>query len=189
MTSHQLILQLSAAVSEMIQKTELDYLVLSDRELASSPTPGSWSILQCFEHMNRYNRFYNAEIKKKMAAGKSSLDHKVRTTWIGDKSIAAMHPDNRKKQKTLRHLNPHPNLDRRAIEEFIQHQHELLSLLSGAKNMDLNTIRVSVEFFRLLKMNLAEAFQFVVLHQQRHFLQLARTSEQIRKPAEVFLKV
>jgi uncharacterized damage-inducible protein DinB len=189
MTSNQLISELSAAVSEMIQDAGSNYLTLSDRELASSPAPGSWSILQCFEHLNRYNRFYNSEIKKKMTAGKASADHEVRTTWIGKKSIAAMHPDNQKKQKTLRHLNPHPDLDRRTIEEFIRHQHELLNLLSSAKTIDVNTVRISVEFFQLLKMNLAEAFQFVVLHQQRHFLQLARIRKQLRKPDEVFLKV
>lgn len=189
MTKHQLLRELHGTVSEMIREAEENYLVLSDRELAFRVNPESWSILQCFEHLNIYNRFYNPEIKKKMILGKASADHEIRETWIGKKSIAAMHPGNKKKQKTLRHLNPAAELDRRGIEEFILHQRELLNLLEAANSKELNTVRISIEFFRMLKMNLADAFRFVIFHQERHFLQLARIRESMPKTAEVFLKI
>ena len=75
------------------------------------------------------------------------------------------------------------------IDEFISHQRELLRLFEVAATKDLNAIRIPVEFFKLLKMNLADTFQFVVTHQQRHFLQLARIREQLPKTGEVYLKV
>lgn len=188
MTKHQLLRELSATVSEMI-KDAGQYLLLSDQELAFRPDPASWTILQCFEHLNLYNRFYNREIKKKIASGKASADHEIHATWIGKKSIAAMHPNNQKKQKTLRHLNPVSDLDRRVIEEFILHQRDLLNLLAGASSKNLNAIGISVEFFRLLKMNLADAFRFIVLHQERHFLQLGKIRERLPKTGGVFLVV
>lgn len=189
MTSLQLLRSLSATVSEMIRDTEEKYQTLSDNELAFRADPASWSILQCYEHLNNYNRYYNSAIKNGLASGEVSEEHEIKHTWIGKKFIASMHPDNRKKQKTLRHLNPRPNLQRTVIDEFIRHQRELLGLFEVAATKDLNAIRIPVEFFKLLKMNLADTFQFVVTHQQRHFLQLARIREQLPKTGEVYLKV
>lgn len=189
MTSHQLLRELTGTVSEMIENVQENFLPLSDRQLGFKPDPSSWSILQCFEHLNRYNRFYNAEIKKRIDSGES-VDQELRSTWIGKKSVAAMHPDNRKKQRTLRHLNPQQiNPDRSVVDEFLGHQKELLDLLDRAKASNLNNVKIPVEFFRLLKMNLGDALQFLIVHQQRHFLQMSRIRERMAQLAEGYLRV
>ncbi len=176
MTSTALLDNLTKDVTEMITRTKDQFIHLDDTTLSTSPGPGSWNMLQCFEHLNRYNRYYNALIEKKLATAPAAMAGEyVRSTWIGRKSLEAMHPGNRKKQKTLKHMNTGDlTAQRSAITEFLTHQEQLLNLLSSARAKSLNKVRIPIEFFRLLSMNLADAFQFVIAHQQRHFLQLDR---------------
>jgi uncharacterized damage-inducible protein DinB len=180
MTSTELLNTLRNDVSDLISETERDYIHLPDHILKRKPAPTAWSILECFEHLNRYNRFYNAEIERRLAPSETTLDHQVSSTWLGKKSIQSMHPSNTKKQKTLKHMNPLQSaLERTVIEEFLSHQRAFLKILDRASGSDLNKVRIPIEFFRLLKLNLGDALQFVVAHEQRHFIQIARTLKEI----------
>ena len=181
MNSIDLLNGLKKDVAAIIRQTET-YLHLPDDVLNARPSAESWSILECFEHLNRYNRFYNAAIDARLRLEKNEISQNVKSTWLGRKSIESMHPSNLKKQKTLKHLNPvSSSLLRGVIGEFVEHQKQLLRLLEVAKRSDLNRIKIPIEFFRLLKMTLGEAFQFVIVHEQRHFLQLERISKVVVK--------
>ena len=73
-------------------------------------------------------------------------------------------------------MNPaNSALEAVVITEFLGHQQELLRMLVVAERCNINTARVPVEFFKLLRLTLGETFQFVIHHQERHFLQLNRT--------------
>ena len=63
---------------------------------------------------------------------------------------------------------------------FDRHQARLLELLVLARLADLNRKAVPVEFFRLLKLRLAEALKFVVVRQQRHEPQARRVQAGLR---------
>lgn len=79
-----------------------------------------------------------------------------------------MRPGSRKKHTTLRHMNPGDSrLGREVLTEFLAHQAELLALLARAHHADLNREAVPVDFFKLLKLRLGEALEFVVVHRQR----------------------
>lgn len=182
MNSIELLNGLKKDVAAIIRQTETSYLHLPDEVLNARPSAESWSILECFEHLNRYNRFYNVAIDGRLRLEKSEVSQDVKSTWLGRKSIQSMHPSNVKKQKTLKHLNPvSSKLKRETIVEFLEHQKQLLRLLEVAKRSDLNRIKIPIEFFRLLKMTLGEAFQFIIVHEQRHFLQLKRIVQVVGK--------
>jgi len=160
----------------------------ADVTLNWKSSPDQWSILECIEHLNLYNRFYNVEI----ASVINSATHGEptnRSSWLGRKFIAMMHPDNRKKQKTMKHLNPiHSNLNVAAIHEFISHQNLLLNMIAtcGSKSIEKESVRV--EFFKLLRMPLLDAIEFVVVHEQRHILQVKGILQK-RLNQEAVLKV
>lgn len=81
-------------------------------------------------------------------------------------------------------MNPNnSNLGRATVEEFLQHQAELLHLLQCAGKANLHKKAVPVEFFKLLKMQIGEALEFVVLHEERHVQQALRVKAQIAKQA------
>ncbi|OUJ73459.1 DinB family protein [Hymenobacter crusticola] len=174
------LVQLQAAVRRLQAAVETELASLDDFALNFKPTSEQWSVLECLEHLNRYSRYYNPALGKAVqqvaSATQSTL---VRYSWLGRKSITMMQPGNGKQYKTVKHMNPAGSaLSREVLAEFLAHQTQLLVLLTDAQKTDLNKKAVPVEFFRLLKLGVGEALEFVVRHQERHVQQALRTKQQ-----------
>jgi hypothetical protein len=179
MTRNTLLSQLSSDVEQFIEITSRQFILFDEFVLNKKPNSTSWSLLECFEHLNRYNRYYNPLLLRAIENAPSvSSDAEVKSTWLGRKFIRMMEPGNLKKQKTLLRMDPSNSiLTVAVIHEFLRHQNELATVLKLANGKDINRGSVAVEFFKILKLSPAEALQFVIVHQQRHFLQLERTLE------------
>ena len=166
---------LQTATQQLRATAQAEFESLDLTLLNQQPAPGSWSILECLEHLNRYSRYYNPQIAKALAQHGAPTAQSVGYSWLGRKSVDMMRPDNRKKHTTLKHMNPSGSrLGREVLTAFLAHQIELLDLLERAHAADLNRKAVPVEFFKLLKLRLGEALEFVVVHQQRHLQQALR---------------
>jgi hypothetical protein len=152
---------------------QIDVLAgLSTAQLNWKEDPGKWSILECVEHLNRYNSYYIQEIENNFTSSKQSVDAELISTWIGQKSIAMMQPKNRKKQKTFKKMNPaNSALNSEIFQKLFLDQQRIKNLLQGILNVDANAKVVRVEFFKLLKMTIAEGLEFLIVHQQRHMIQ------------------
>ncbi|GAA4037440.1 DinB family protein [Hymenobacter glaciei] len=171
---HTAVTGLRATVQE--QFAPLGLALLNQR-----PSPSSWSMLECLEHLNRYSRYYNPALGKAIANSQPARPAEVAYSWLGRKSVNLMRPDNATKQTTLKRMNPlGSHLGWKTLAEFDQHQSGLLELLALAQTADLNRKAVPVEFFRLLKLRLGEALEFVVVHQQRHVQQAQRVQHGLR---------
>lgn len=173
MNSKELIDTLTEDVTEIIRITNDSFLPLDDAQLNWKENLEQWGILECLEHLNRYNQYYLGEITRVIAlASQFAGTVEVRSSWIGKKSIRMMHPDNVKKQKTFARMNPvNSSLTRDVLQKFLDEQKELLNLLSRARNINLNKGKVPVEFFRLFSLSIGDALQFVIVHEQRHIKQ------------------
>jgi len=159
---------------------ELEFYQLSDNVLTFKPDATQWSILECFEHLNRYASYYLPviEIAIEKAGRKSTDQLDIDYTWIGKYSIKSMHPSNVKRQKTFQHMDPAKSqLKRNVLDKFLANQTHLLQLLDKARFVDINKKRVPLEFFRLIKMNIGEAIEFVIVHEQRHLQQAKHVLE------------
>ena len=170
MVTQNLIAGLQEDVQKIIETVETELLSLERSELNQKPGPGKWSVLECFEHLNRYNRFYNPELER-------ALERKGKATafqpgWLGNYFVRTVSPENTKPIKTLGRLNPAGSqLSIKILEEFLAHQYHLLELLTRAKSANLNQRAVRVEVFRLLRMKTGDAFRFLIAHQRRHLQQ------------------
>jgi hypothetical protein len=158
-----------------------EFLTLDPVQLNFRAEKNQWSILECFEHLNRYYRFYIPEIRSAISKARPDKgDIEVSSTWIGRLSIRMMHPDNKSKKKTFKHMNPiHSELSIATINEFLNFQEEMILLIESAKGFDLNSRLVRVEFLKMLRMNLAESMEFVVIHIKRHVYQAEAISKRI----------
>lgn len=177
MTTSQFLAMLQGAVTDLRATAQVEFTPLNAILLNQRPTPANWSVLECLEHLNRYSRYYNVALAKALskASGAFAPEAEVAYSWLGRKSVEMMHPANAKKQTTLKHMNPlGSRLGPEVLAEFDQHQARLLELLATAHTADLSRKAVPVEFFRLLKLRLGEALEFVVVHQQRHVQQAQR---------------
>ena len=144
------------------------------------PTPTSWSALECLEHLNRYSRFYNEELTAALRGeAQAANPHEVGFTWLGRKSYDTVKPGNGKKHKTIKHMDPAGSqLGLEVLHEFVRHQTRLLDLLAAAQGTNLNRKAVRIEFFKLLKLRVGEALQFVVAHELRHMQQALRAIQE-----------
>lgn len=172
MTSKDLLVRLHDDVLAIIDAVkELKHLPAST--LNWKENSEKWSILECLEHLNRYSAYYNNALRISISRAKTSSDNfNVKSTWLGKKFIAMMHPDNTTKHKTFARMNPiHSSLTKEVIDTFLTNQDDLLDLIKAASKIDLNKTSIRVEFLRILRMNIGDALQFVIAHEQRHLKQ------------------
>ena len=184
MTSTELLARLRREVLALIDSAK-EFVLLPHSALNWKEHPEKWSILECLEHLNRYSSYYHVELRKAIARAKrSDNEHEAKSTWMGKKFIAMMHPDNTTRQKTFKRMNPiHGNLNKEVIERFLKNQQELLDIINDASNIDLNKAAIPVEFLRILRMNVGDALQFVIVHEQRHI----RQAQAVRSNAETLM--
>ncbi|WP_242922117.1 DinB family protein [Pontibacter liquoris] len=177
--------QLSQTTKGLYDTVAAEFAPLDLSSLNFKPGPESWSILECLEHLNRYSRYYNPALANAIAqnSGSPTVPH-ISYSWLGKKSLEMVQPQLLKKHKTVKHMNPNNSpLNRATLEEFLQHQTELLRLLEEAKKANLHKKAVPVEFLKLLKLRIGEALEFVVAHQERHVQQALRVKQLLTRQA------
>jgi uncharacterized damage-inducible protein DinB len=172
--------QLSQTNSQLQQTIVNEFSALDLAALNYKPTPESWSILECLEHLNRYSQYYNPVLAKAITDNSDGSDvASITYSWLGKKSLDMVRPQNGKKHKTVKRMNPaNSALGLATIEAFLKHQQELQRLLQAAKNSNLNKKAIPVEFFKLLKMRIGETLEFIVTHQERHVQQALKVKQQ-----------
>lgn len=174
--SHSLLDQLQSDVREIIlQATALSQ---KDRHLLEQqPSNDKWSVAQVLEHLNFYSSFYIPAIEKKLHLHQSVSQTQFSPGWLGNYFTKLMKPaaGNRivKKMKSPQNALPSAQPDTgKMLEEFLQHQHQLLNLLQIAKSASLDTIRIPTSLSKLIQLKLGDTFRFFIAHEQRHFLQI-----------------
>jgi len=173
MTNQTLITKLIKDVENIISIVDKQFKTLTTTQLNQKEHIDKWSILECLEHLNRYHAYYNDAIKQGLTLAKSTTVNKsYKNGWFGKMSIDMMSPTNAKKQKAIAKFNPVGSaLTKETITKFLAYQQELLTLLEQAKRKNINQRKVPVEFFKLMKMKIGDALDFVITHEQRHILQ------------------
>lgn len=156
--------------------------------LQYQPGENKWSIAQVIQHLNFYSRHYIPAIENKLHYNNYVVSTEFKPGWLGNYFTKLMQPsaDNTiaKKMKAPKNATPvavpHAKTE---LDEFISHQHQLLNILSIAKNADLNKTRVPTSLSSLIKLKLGDTFRFFIAHEQRHAVQVNNILEAIRHPA------
>ncbi|CAA6829997.1 MAG: Unknown protein [uncultured Aureispira sp.] len=178
MKSDELLQAVETATLAILKLVEENFAPLSSSVLNQQPNPEKWSIAECLEHLNYYASYYNKAIKTAIENAQQKQWKEVPTftsTWLGKKSIAAVHPSNTKATQTPKALNPSlSTVPPEVVSRFIAGQNEFLTLIQAAKSIDLNKTKVRIEVFKLLKLRLGDLFLFMLAHNQRHCNQALR---------------
>ncbi len=171
--TEQLLTQLKTDLGRQIKQTrnlnQLSYEALNWRERTET-----WSVLECIEHLKRYNDFYIPEIKNKMDGTPAKANLQFRSGWLGNYFANAMLPKEQlNKMNTFKEMNPlNSRLDMVLLENFEQQLISLNQLVERAKEYDLSKIKTSVSISKWIKLRLGDTFRVVVNHQTRHFAQI-----------------
>lgn len=146
----------------------------SAKELNFRESEGSWSVLECLEHLNLYGDFYIPEIRRVIQKTKTRSVPYFKSGLIGNYFAESMLPkEGFKKIKTFKDKNPlGSNLNRKVIQRFIEQQLEIIELLNRASHCNLNKVKTAISITKLLKLKLGDTFRFVINHNIRHVEQV-----------------
>lgn len=144
--------------------------------MQKTPGPDKWSIAQVLEHLNIYCRHYITEIEKKLHLHQSKKSDFFYPGLLGNYFTKLMQQTGKtgvKKMKSPKSAIPaaYPAAQD-MLEEFIYHQHQLLTLLQIAASANLNTIKIPTSMSRFIKLKLGDTLGFFIAHEQRHFIQI-----------------
>lgn len=191
--SHSLLDQLQSDIREIILQSSA--LKQMDRHfLEQHPSADKWSVAQVLEHLNFYSSFYIPAIEKKLHLHQTIPHPYFHPGWLGNFFTNLMKPaaDNRivKKMKSPKNALPsaQPNAGK-MLEEFLQYQHQLLTLLNISKSANLDTIRIPTSLSKLIQLKLGDTFRFFIAHEQRHFVQIQNVLHAVEysvKEEEIF---
>lgn len=170
--SEKLILNLIERTRININQSE-KFSTLSTEKLDWKSGQGSWSILECFEHLNLYGDFYIPEIRTRIETSKTLPKTNFKSGILGNYFAKSMLPkEELKKIKTFKDKNPIGcALDKTTIKRFISQQEQILNLLDKSRKIDLNKTKASISITKWIKLKLGDTFRVVVYHNERHIEQ------------------
>lgn len=151
---------------------------MSGEQLNWKPSAKSWSVGQCFEHLIITNDLYFPNIEK-VARGKhrNNFFSKIpfSTAIIAALMKNTLKPEQSRKMKTFKIFEPAAsNISPTILEEFAANQRKLIALIESVKDLDIDQIKISEPLSALLNLRLSDAFEILVMHEKRHFLQAER---------------
>ncbi len=182
MQSENLIASLIAQTTQNIKEVE-QLKTLDLHTLTWKKSQESWCILECVEHLNLYGEFYLPEIARQIAAANPQTDLEFKSGFLGNYFASSMLPKEKlNKMKTFKDKNPlNAQLDKTALDKFIDQQLQLLDLLNQSKNVSLNKVKIKTIISSLIKLKLGDVFQFLVNHILRHFSQIERVKAETQQ--------
>lgn len=164
---------------EAIDITQNQFLFIDQNLLNAKPSVDKWSIAECISHLNITLEIYIPQMKavidhpEKYPAKKDCYRHSL----LGRLAAKVIKPKANKeipyKMKTFNGLNPEKALENptEEIKKFLYYQNEILRIVDGLQNVDLNKAKITTAIGPLLKMQIGDALHFMIAHNQRHILQ------------------
>ncbi|HLP54921.1 MAG TPA: DinB family protein [Fluviicola sp.] len=166
--------------SKQALATISNYRSLDEASLNRKPHAGSWSKLECLEHLNLYGDFYLPEIERSILQAKRGFQPVFKSGVIGNyfAKLMQIKPDGTvKKMKSPADKNPaHSDLSVTTVERFLKQQEQLLRLLEMAQKVDLKQSKTPISISKMIKLRLGDTLRFYVYHIERHILQAEKIS-------------
>lgn len=145
---------------------------LDAEKLNARPDASLWSPAQIVEHLVLTNRPYLQVMAAALqTAPRVSEDPTVQQSFFGRILCQAAGPDGNAPAPKALHPRSTP-IPISVLQEWEQQQLALMALLEKAAERDLSRIRVWNPFVRILPMNLADCFELMTVHTQRHLGQI-----------------
>jgi len=173
--------QLKALLSSVGDNAHRLFDNISEENFYRKPGPNKWCAGECLDHLNITTALYLAEIEKSVLSAKTNypVEPDYQPRYLVDKFIKITGPNSKVKLKSpvmlKRKNNPGFNLPKGVvIDEFFSIQKKLLEMLKQSENLDLSKTVINWPVFKLIKLQLGEAFLLNGVHALRHLQQAER---------------
>jgi DinB superfamily len=168
---------------------EADALVapLSDEQFTWQPSPVSWSIAQCIDHLNVTARLYLPQLDEGIAnAIRQGLygEGPFKYWWFARVFVRMLEPPPRMRVKSPAAFQPPPARTRREImAAFRAYQVQYVDRLRQANGLDLARARVRSPVASWIHVPLGTGFAAMTAHERRHLWQARRVLDAPGFPA------
>ena len=173
------------AANNVASNTRSTFGHLTPSQLNWKPSAERWSVAQCFDHLMTVNKGYFPAIDRVLAGQKRTLweSMPVLPGLMAKMVIKAVEPASTRKFKARKNFEAAQS-DIRAsiINDFVNHQAEVVEKMKATQHLDLEKIVITSPVAAIMTYSLMDAYRIIVIHEQRHFQQAKRVTEETGFP-------
>jgi len=167
--------QLELEVEEQITHVLHTFQNMTEQQLLHVPKKGSWSISQCFQHLNSYGDHYLPLLQNEIKNRKrtiASVDCK--SSRLGNYFVSIMDP--KQSSKKFKNIKKHIPIDTIPPHQIIStHTNQQESLLVYIREFQshhpTNKRTIPTSLTSLIKLNVIDTLRFLIIHNSRHIIQ------------------
>jgi hypothetical protein len=159
---------------------------LTPSQLNWKPSAERWSVAQCFEHLLTSNKGYLPIIDNVLAGYKRTFwqSMPVLPGLMGKLLVKSMDPASTRKVKAPKRFQPaQSDISGSVINDFVDLQKQLVDKMKATEHLDLEKIVISSPITAVVTYSLMDAYRLIVVHEQRHFQQAKRVTEETGFPS------
>jgi len=152
---------------------------LDEADLKHKEDAKTWSILECFDHMNKATELYLDQIESKLNEAKPAKSDFYNTGKLAPFFTKGLAPTEdgqiKNKMKTTKVFKPESdNVELAVIQKFLHNQTRMEQIIDHLTDKDLNSFKVTTALGKILRFYVGDALIFIVAHNKRHILQAER---------------
>ena len=178
--------QLMQAVRAIGYNAKREFGELSKDQLNWKPAVDRWSVAQCFDHLITTNVAY-FPIVESVAKGEKKTTFVERLPIVpklwAKLFIKSLDPKTARKLKAPASFQPQASdLRECIIDDFVDHQRIVAEAMDKTKQLNLERVVITSPAAPVVTYSLMDAFRILVIHEQRHFQQAKRVTEDSKFP-------
>ncbi|HVT12942.1 MAG TPA: DinB family protein [Fimbriimonadaceae bacterium] len=184
MTASLFLQSVADRIEDMVEQVQDLSKTLTDAQLNWKPHPKRWSVGQTLDHMLIAADPYVSQIKEALGkVHRVSGDPEVLHTFFGKLIIRGAGPSgNAPVPKAM--VPSARAFDRGMIDRWVALHQEIIALARQAHGIDLASVPMRSPIVKLFKMNLADVFEILAAHAERHVGQIEALCRELPKPAD-----
>ena len=152
---------------------------LTPLQLNWKPSPGSWSVGQCLEHLRAANEVMVPAITASLADHPIHAVEDLTPGWLGKwflRNYIEPSPES-KRARALGKIAPASQVDSNILGLFLTSNLAVRELVRRARDYDVNRFRYRNPFIPVLRFTAGTGLLIVTRHQHRHLLQAERVKQ------------
>jgi hypothetical protein len=164
---------------------------LSAEQLNWKPSPDSWSIAQCLDHLIRtVEQFYPEFDKIATGIRRNTFwqSYSPFTGMGGRFLINSLRTDSKKVKTPSKAIVPPSEIDAGIVDRFIASNQEVIEKIKATAGADWKKTVVSSPFLSLMTYTIDDAYTVQVEHEKRHLRQAKRVMSSAGFPASASLR-
>ncbi len=176
--------EIASRLNDLTSRVRMTASPLTEAQLNWKPGEGLWTVGQILSHVHIPISRYLPEMETAIEAAQFGReDAQVRHTVFGSMLIRASGPDSNLPVPKAFIPGPGP-FGQEVVATFLSDHTQIQQLAAKSQTIDLNRTNIRNPFLPLMRMNVADFFQILTLHAERHIGQIEQLVRRSDFPRE-----